>query len=256
MIRAVFFDIDGTLLPETKPEVPESTMKAIRRLKEKGILIFAATGRHMLEIEDLPLEEIPFDGYVLLNGQLCTDKDGNLISDYEISGPDAETMLQIFREKELPVMIIEKDRMYINMVNGLAEKAQKEIHTPVPEKGRYEGEKIYQFVVYASEEEVSGLRKKVSECRITSWNPNAVDVIAKGGSKVRGIRQMLSHYHLTESEIMAFGDGENDMEMLSCAGTGVAMGDAGEALKENADYVTGPADQDGVWDACCHFGLL
>lgn len=188
MIRAVFFDIDGTLLPETKPEVPESTMKAIRRLKEKGILIFAATGRHMLEIEDLPLEEIPFDGYVLLNGQLCTDKDGNLISDYEISGPDAETMLQIFREKELPVMIIEKDRMYINMVNGLVEKAQKEIHTPVPEKGRYEG--------------------------------------------------------------------ENDMEMLSCAGTGVAMGDAGEALKENADYVTGPADQDGVWDACCHFDLL
>ncbi len=168
MIRAVFFDIDGTLLPETKPEVPESTMKAIRRLKEKGILIFAATGRHMLEIEDLPLEEIPFDGYVLLNGQLCTDKDGRIISDYEISGPDAETMLRIFQEKELPVMIIEKDRMYINMVNDLVEKAQKEIHTPVPEKGRYEGGRIYQFVVYAGEKEVSRLREKVSQCRITS----------------------------------------------------------------------------------------
>ncbi len=83
-----------------------------------------------------------------------------------------------------------------------------------------------------------------------------MDVIAKGGSKVRGIRQMLSHYHLTENEIMAFGDGENDMEMISCAGTGVAMGNAGEALKKNADYLTGPADQDGVWDACCHFGLI
>lgn len=122
----------------------------------------------MLEIEDLPLEEIPFDGYVLLNGQLCTDKDGRIISDYEISGPDAETMLRIFREKELPVMIIEKDRMYINMVNDLVEKAQKEIHTPVPETGRYEGGKIYQFVVYAREEEVSRLREKVSQCRITS----------------------------------------------------------------------------------------
>ncbi len=83
-----------------------------------------------------------------------------------------------------------------------------------------------------------------------------MDVIAKGGSKVRGIRQMLSHYHLTENEIMAFGDGENDMEMISCAGTGVAMGNAGEALKKNADYLTGPADQDGVWDVCCHFGLI
>ena len=47
MIRGVFFDIDGTLLPETEPRVPQSTKEAILRLKEQGILVFAATGRHL-----------------------------------------------------------------------------------------------------------------------------------------------------------------------------------------------------------------
>ena len=71
MIKAVFFDVDGTLVSHKSKSVPESTRRAIEQLKEKGIKVCMATGRHLLEIEELPAKDIEFDGYVMQNGQLC-----------------------------------------------------------------------------------------------------------------------------------------------------------------------------------------
>ena len=71
MIRAAFFDIDGTLLPHSTGRVPASAEQAVRDLREKGIKVFAATGRHMLEHEELPLDGLCVDGYILLKGQIC-----------------------------------------------------------------------------------------------------------------------------------------------------------------------------------------
>ena len=64
------------------------------------------------------------------------------------------------------------------------------------------------------------------------------------------------YYGLTKEEIIAFGDGENDLEMLAFAGVGVAMGNADEEVKEVADYVTTEIDDDGIWNACKHFKLI
>ena len=72
--------------------------------------------------------------------------------------------------------------------------------------------------------------------------------------KARGLRQI--HYGITEQEIIAFGDAENDLEMLQYAGIGVAMGNANEELKMIADYVTTDVDDDGIWNACKHFELI
>ena len=70
MIKAIFFDIDGTLLSHRTKGIPQSTTEAFRLLRKKGILLFTSTGRHMLEMEDLPLQNLDFDGYITLNGQL------------------------------------------------------------------------------------------------------------------------------------------------------------------------------------------
>ena len=61
---------------------------------------------------------------------------------------------------------------------------------------------------------------------------------------------------LESSEIMAFGDGDNDIDMLKFAGIGVAMGNAGDAVKAAADYVTASVDDDGIEKALEHFGLI
>ena len=67
-IKAVFFDVDGTLLSHTLNDVPASTRRAIDKLRSRGILTVVATGRHMEEFNKLPVSSLPFDGYLMLNG--------------------------------------------------------------------------------------------------------------------------------------------------------------------------------------------
>ena len=100
------------------------------------------------------------------------------------------------------------------------------------------------------------LAEKVPECKVTRWSPFGVDIISKSGGKVVGIEKMLEHYGLTKEEMIAFGDGENDLEMLAFAGIGVAMGNAEEEVKAAADHVTEDIDDEGILKACKHFGLI
>ena len=71
-----------------------------------------------------------------------------------------------------------------------------------------------------------------------------------------GIDKIIEHYGISLHETMAFGDGGNDMAMLRHAGIGVAMGNAGDEVKEAADYVTDSVDDDGVMNALRHFDVI
>ena len=79
MIKAVFLDIDGTLLSNTTGQIPKSAGEAIDSMRMNGVKVFTATGRHMSEIRDLPVDDIRFDGYITLNGQLCLDSRKELL---------------------------------------------------------------------------------------------------------------------------------------------------------------------------------
>ena len=83
-----------------------------------------------------------------------------------------------------------------------------------------------------------------------------MDIIAKGGGKVEGIRKFLQREGIAVEETIAFGDAENDIEMLKFAGIGVAMGNGEEGAKQAADYITADIDDDGVAKALVHFGLI
>ena len=80
MIKAIFFDIDGTILSHRIKEVPMSTRRALSRLSEMHVDRVIATGRHSTEIDILPVSNIKFDAYITLNGQLCYDSKGNIFS--------------------------------------------------------------------------------------------------------------------------------------------------------------------------------
>ena len=78
MIKIVFFDVDGTLLSHKSKSVPNSCRKSLELLKKAKIDRVIATGRHKLELNDLPVADIEFDAYITLNGQLCLDASGNI----------------------------------------------------------------------------------------------------------------------------------------------------------------------------------
>ena len=99
-------------------------------------------------------------------------------------------------------------------------------------------------------------QEKLPGCKITRWNRFAVDINAAFGSKVYGMQQYMKAHGIKQSEVMAFGDGENDMDMLSFAQIGVAMGNADKLVKECADYVTSSVDDDGIQKALLKFEIL
>lgn len=255
-IKAAFFDIDGTLLSHNGGVVPEKHRYALESLRKKGILIFTCTGRHILELDELGITELDFDGYVLLNGQICLDRERKLLSAFPIERADLENAFQIFQEKDLPTGFVEQNRIYINKIDERVRTAQKAISSKLPREGSWEGDPVYLVNVYADDADVNRVMEKMPHCKVTRWNSFGVDIIAQESGKVRGMEELLSHFGISRDEVIAFGDGENDLEMLSYAGIGVAMGNADERAKACADYVTSEADRGGILSALWHYGIL
>lgn len=256
MIKAIFFDVDGTLLSHDTKKVPESTKEALKQLKKQNIKTFMATGRHNLELDDLPMEDLIFDGYVLLNGQINIDHEGNLIGQQTISPKDTNTLVRKFKEKDTAILLIEKDQFYLNMIDESVEAAQNAISSPCPQVKEYSGNPISQCCIYGTKEQAKEFMKDLPDCKISQWNPYAYDILSKEGGKTAGIESVLKHYGIKKEEIMAFGDGENDIEMLQYAKIGVAMGNAEEEVKEAADYITDHIDEDGIYKALQHYQIL
>ena len=255
-IRVLFFDIDGTLLSHRSGSVPQSTVEALKEAQKKGMKIVVATGRDIIEMKKLPIMHLNFDGYLTLNGNICLDKEEKMFAGNEIDPGEVEILVEIFKAKRLPFVLIGEKQRYINYVDDVVIETQHSTHGTIPDIGEYHGEKIYQCLAFLNQDVRRKLEDMLDHCQITSWNDTGIDIIAKSGGKAAGIQKFLDQEQLKKSQTMAFGDGENDMSMLQFAGIGVAMGNATEKLKQVADYVTTDIDNNGIANALRHFQLI
>ncbi len=100
------------------------------------------------------------------------------------------------------------------------------------------------------------IMNNTTDSKITAWWDRAVDIIPAAGGKGTGIRKMLDYYGLDRSQAIAFGDGNNDIEMLAAIDWGLAMDNASEDLKAIADEVIGHVAEDGIYQFCLENGLI
>lgn len=256
MIKVIFFDVDGTLVPLENKEMPQSTKRCLQLLRQKGIKCVVCTGRHKNALDSLPIDLSDFDGFLTLNGQLCLDNDLSAYAGNEIDPGEVEILAGIFRAKKIPFLLIGENTMYINYVDNMVIDTQRQTNGQIPDISEYKGEKIYQCCAYVSDKERELLDSILDECSITSWFKTGIDIMPKEGGKSAGMKKYLEKYNISQDETMAFGDGENDMPMLQFAGIGVAMGNASDSVKEIADYVTDKSIDDGIMKALIHFGIL
>ncbi len=256
MIKTIFFDVDGTLVSHKTDSVPESTRKALKLLHENGYKLVLATGRDMSQLKKLPVKDLKFDGYLTMNGQLCLDGDGKEIFGNPIDEVDTEKMIELIKEKRVPITTIGKEGPYINFVTDQVIAAQKAVSSKVAPIGKYHGEEVYQFIAYGDRNELKTLVDELPNCKLSWWNEYAVDIISKNGGKLAGIKKYLELQNQTLDDAMAFGYGENDLEMLKAVKVGVAMSNGEEHVKQIADYVTTDINKDGIYNASMHYKLI
>lgn len=259
MIKAIFFDMDGTLVSHTTNSIPRSTIQAISRCKKQGIRVFLATGRHISEIKNFPVHLLHLDGYITLNGQYCFN-DKEVYYELPLHKEDIQAILDINNEKPFPLVFVEEKKMYINFNNELEARVQKDINTPLHKPEPLDNvlnNKIYQMIAYGLTQEQSlKLTQSMPHSRQTSWYDEACDIIPKIGGKKNGILQTLNYYKIKPEETMAFGDGENDIDMFDVCHLSIAMGNASDFVKSHATDVTDSVDEDGIYNALIKHHIL
>jgi Cof subfamily protein (haloacid dehalogenase superfamily) len=249
--KAIFIDVDGTLLSHGTKQVPKSAIDALRYACEKGILLFIATGRSKTELGMIArLRNMPFDGFVTMNGAYCHAGD-EVIFKNPLHPADVAAVLNRIAHNPFPCAFCEENDLYINIINELVKELQKSLNLPLPPLGdpqRALGADIYQIVAFGAAQEEAFLRD-LPYSKVTRWMEGGYDVVNATVNKWEGILHMLCHFGIKPREAAAIGDGENDIEMLANVGYSVAMGNADDSVKKCAKFVTGHIDDDGFAEA-------
>ena len=261
MIKALFFDIDGTLVSFDTHAIPETTIEAIAAAKAKGIRIFIATGRPAVIINNLSAlqDRGLIDGYITMNGGYCFVGE-EVIYKSAIPATDVQTMARISSEQNFPCIFVGEHDICVCQPDDMVKKIFYDfLHVNVIPTVSFEeatSKEIIQMTPFITEEEEKEIRPSIPTCEIGRWYPSFADITAKGDTKQKGIDEIIRYFGIKLEETMAFGDGGNDITMLRHAAIGVAMGQAKEDVKAAADYVTAPIDEDGISKAMKHFGII
>lgn len=259
MIKAIFFDIDGTLKSFKTHSVPQSTIDAINRVKEKGVKVFIATGRYFKQIGDL--DGLSFDGLITLNGAHCFNAQNETIFTNPIPRGNIDALLRYQEETFLfPTIFMTEKKELINYVDENVIEISRLVDVPLSPVGKLsdaDKSEVLQIDAFLSKEQETEILKTVlTHCDASRWNPLFADVNVQGNSKRTGIDKFLEYYSIELSQTMAFGDGGNDVQMLQHVALGIAMGNAGDEAKQASDYITDSVDEDGIMNALKHFRIL
>lgn len=255
-IKIAFFDIDGTLIDIDKKVITAKMLETLVKLKERGIILCLATGRSPMTLP--PFQNVAFDVFLTYNGSYCYNAEKTILST-PIPSSDVKQLLKNAADIGRPVSIATKDRLAANGSDrDLAdyygiEKLEVEI---ADDFDMLLQEEIYQVMLGLYEPEYAGMMKDISHAKITAWWDRAVDIIPAESGKGAAVEKILEYYHLDRAEAIAFGDGNNDIDMLLSVGTGVAMANGSKQLKAVADDICGHVAEDGIYYYCLEHGLI
>lgn len=265
--KVLAFDIDGTLTNSRKEITPE-TRAAILRAADMGCTIVIATGRPPQGVIRYVNElELPDNGgYVLaLNGGLLENcGTGTAISRTFLPMECYHEICAIAKEYNVNLMTYQGDDViseniddkYIEIesrINGLGVKQVDNLE-------KYLTFEVPKFLMLGDGDYLAGVEKKVharlsDRLDVYRSEPFFLEVLPKGINKAATLEKLLNHLGCRREELMAFGDGYNDISMLKYAGMGVVMGNANDTVKKEGDYIAPSNDENGIVDVLNKFVL-
>lgn len=253
-----FFDLDGTLLNAQSQIEPEITT-AMRSLKENNVLPVICTGRSLVEIHHI-MRDAEIDTAITLNGQYISHQ-GEEIYNQPMKMETIEKLIAFGKEHQNPVAFYNSEAIYVSEENQDVRDCYHHLSEDAPlpptDAHYYQNHPVQMMLVFRKADPVDDeYRNAFPELEFYRNGPLAMDVVTRGESKGNGIQKLLEYLHLLDIPTYGFGDGTNDFAMFERVDYPVAMGNAVEALKEQAVYITTANTDHGIVNALKHFDLI
>lgn len=256
-IKALIFDIDGTLFHTQKNLMPQSAIDALNKLKENGYSLYIATSRCEGEFNNFEkyLKTLPIDGRISNGGASIFLGNENVSNEF-ISVEDSAKVIQYCQEHQLTVRYQTRDVCAFDQIPS-KEGADSFVYFYdfIPGVRAWDNEEVVNFLIFANTDHYETLLPKLSAVKSIMFK-HAFEITPPTSNKALAILKLCERIGISVDEVACFGDGENDIPMLQECGIGIAMGNAPDLVKEAADYVTSDVGANGIWNACCHFGWI
>lgn len=259
MIKLVAIDLDGTLLNEAK-EISIRNKAVLKKAKEQGVHIVLCTGRPLKAmahyLEELGLTE-PGDYSITFNGGLVQKNDtGEIIEKKVMQTQDILKLYELASTLDLPLDVLSdgtvlqlpsapnRQSLY-NVLNKLLDFEPAVLNDLTDER-------VINKAVIAYDQDIldPAIQNIPSEYyesyEIIKTRSMLLEFMPKGVTKAYGISLLAQDLDLMPEEVMAIGDEENDLPMITYAGMGIAMANAVPLVKSSADYITADNESDGV----------
>jgi len=254
--KAVVSDLDGTLL-NSKGEVSEYTRNVIKKIREKGIQFFIATGRHHIDAGKVK-EKLNLDSYLITsNGAIIQDPMGKMIIEHNLQSDIVKEILDEVRDiKDIQRNLYVRDNWYLDQSTEQIDKFAEEtgFYYDLIDFDKIEDcSAIKLFFMSDNHETLVKLEKIIlakysDKVNIMFASPISLEITPYGISKGQAIKEIFKKENIGLDDVIAFGDSFNDYEMLNVVKKGIVMGNAHHKVKEalNDHEMIGTNNEDAV----------
>lgn len=265
----LFFDVDGTIIyhapggdvAETiaNARPSEAVTQTFHELRKRGHLAFICTGRPLALIAESLLALEPAG--IISSAGACVSLGDKMLVDEAVEPAHTVRVLECAESCGIPVLLEATAGGVAYAVNGATygEGAAELVVHSVDELRAHTDMRFTKFVTYTSDlEALKSVDPAFFDANFDFFDLGLgiCEFTAKGVDKGYGVKRTLECLGRGIGGTIAFGDSENDLPMADAVETFVAMGNAMPAVKDRADYVTAPVQDDGIVSALERFGLI
>ena len=255
--KMIVLDLDGTLM-SSKNEILPETKEALIEIQKQGIIVVLATGRPtyglLKAVEELRLEE--FGGYTLSfnGGRIINAKTKELIYDKSLTPEICHELFDVSRELGINIMAYDEETIITTDDDEYIQTESRINDMPIRRVDNFKEAVLANSVKclatgapdYIAEIEQKVITRYEGQLSICRSTPFFLEFMPQNISKAYSLQKLLDHLKLEKSEMIACGDGYNDLSMIDFAGLGVAMDNAVDEVKEKAQYITSSNDHNGI----------
>ncbi len=256
--KAIVMDIDGTLYNSEKAITP-STKKALFKARERGVTIAVATGRPLHGVRDVARELRLREkgGYIISynGGKIVDAKKNEIISETFLAAEYVSRIEALAEKYNAPLVVHTPDALLTGDIDDKFINLEARLNKmPLVKFTRHfadSGYKFFKCIITGEADRASRLEKIFAdefkgELSVYRSEPYFLEILPLGIDKAGAISALSSHLGISDGEIIACGDGFNDISMIEAAGLGVAMANAQQSVIDAADFVTLSCDDDGL----------